>query len=150
MRSGLRVVVARAGREASQSSQGLSGDHDQDRGSGGNPSDSNIGMLTNPFPELIYHIPVLITTKVMNCQTLVFQAQVMRHASLHNMNSGFRANLKFVRSVFRAGKDEQVAAATSMLKELVRFGGSINEKERIANMRFLKQAMQAACPCCYD
>ena len=47
------VVVARAGREASQSSQGLSGDHDQDRRPGGNPSDSNFCMLTNPFSVLI-------------------------------------------------------------------------------------------------
>ena len=53
------MVVARAGREASQSSQGLSGDHDQDRRPGGNPYDSNICVLTNPFP-------VLISPQVMN------------------------------------------------------------------------------------
>ena len=74
----------------------------------------------------------------------------MRHASLHDLNPGFRDNLKFVHSVFRAGTKDQVAAATKTLTALVQLGGSIDENERISNMRFLKLAMREACPCCYD
>ena len=61
------------------------------------------------------------------------------------MNPKFCAKLKFVHSVFRAGTNDQVAAAERMLEDLVLYGGAISESNRIFSMQFLKQAMYAVC-----
>ena len=51
-------------------------------------------------------------------------------------------SVKLVHSVFREGGEDQVQAARSALKSLVRIGGCMDHKARIYEMQYLTTAME--------